>query len=223
MSATTPAVLAALLTAHDPTERERRWEEFVAQYSRLIMHSVRRHPGSHDDVMDRYTLVLEQLRADDFRRLRTWAADGRSQLSTWLVVVVKRLCHDHYRLRYGRDRSSDAEAAEVRERRRRLADLVADEIDPEVIAAEPGGQSGADADIVVRRSELHACLADALSTLDTADQLLLTLRFRDDLPASQIAQMLSLPTPFHVYRRLNRILDSLRIALRERGVEDSAP
>jgi DNA-directed RNA polymerase specialized sigma24 family protein len=44
--------------------------------------------------MDGYAYVLEALRSDDYRRLRAYAADGRSKFSTWLVVVARRLCLD---------------------------------------------------------------------------------------------------------------------------------
>jgi hypothetical protein len=50
--------------------------------------------------------------------------------------------------------------------------------------------------------------------------LLLKYRFEDALPASRIARLMSFPTPFHVYRRLNTILVSLRRTLQAAGIED---
>src|SRR5687767_7154675 len=38
--------------------------------------------GDHDDAMDRFTYPLEQLRRDDFRRLRAYVASDYSQFST---------------------------------------------------------------------------------------------------------------------------------------------
>lgn len=54
--------------------------------------------------MDRYAHVLDKLQVDDFRRLRTFVADGRGKFTTWLTVVVRRICLDHHRQRYGRVR-----------------------------------------------------------------------------------------------------------------------
>ena len=46
-----------------------------------------------------------------------------------------------------------------------------------------------------------------------ADQLLLRLRFDEELTARQIAGLLGLPTPFHVYRRLDAVCATLRTRL----------
>ena len=219
-----PAVLSTLLNAVDPAERERAWEAFVAEHSRLILHAIRRYRGSQDDVMDRYAFVLEQLRADDCRRLRGWSGDGRSRLTTWLVVVVQRLCLDHHRERYGRARAGGPAATEQRQRRRQLADLVAQELEPDVVPAEGLSDGpGNDPERTLRATELSRALAAAVVELDASDQLLLTLRFRDALSAAAIARVVSLPTPFHVYRRLNHILTRLRRSLRARGIDGSAP
>jgi DNA-directed RNA polymerase specialized sigma24 family protein len=110
----------------------------------------------------------------------------------------------------------------VHERRRRLADLVAEELNPE-LTSEEGHGTAADPGITLRRSDLLETLARAVAVLDTADQMLLTLRFRDGKSAPEIARILAFPTPFHVYRRLNYLLDLLRRDLTSRGVEDSAP
>lgn len=217
-----PVVLATLLSSTDPRERDRSWETFVEQHSRLILHAIRSCGGSHDAVMDRYAFVLEQLRADDYRRLRTWAGDGRSQLSTWLVVVVKRLCHDHHRSHYGRHRPEAGNGArEARVQRRKLADLVADELKPDQISAGDGVAHHPE--MALRTADLNGALHHAVEQLAAGDQLLLTLRFRDELSAAQIARQVGLPTPFHVYRRLNHLLLALRRNLAARGIEDATP
>lgn len=219
-----PASLSTLLHAVEPGEREQAWEGFVAEYSRLILHAIRRYGGSHDDVMDRYAFVLEQLRADDCRRLRTWSGDGRSRLTTWLVVVVQRLCLEHHRQRYGRVRPAGPAATEERHRRRQLADLMVQELDPNVVPTDGLLDGlGADPEQTIRAAELSGSLAAAVAELDASDQLLLTLRFRDARSAAAIARVMSLATPFHVYRRLNHVLGRLRQSLRERGIDDPAP
>lgn len=224
MPAPVPPELAALLDASDPATRESAWEAFVAVHSRLILHAIRRLGGTHDAVMDRYAYVLEQLRADDYRRLRTWAGRRDSRVGTWLVVVVTRLCHDHHRRQYGRNRPAGKSAEQARALRRTLADLAAGELDPELVAAPAdSGIGDGDPEQALREAELRATLADALSALAPADQLLLTLRFRDGLSGAAIARAVGQPSPFHVYRRLNGLYAELRVALARRGVEDPVP
>jgi len=106
-----PAPLSRLLNAEEPSAREACWADFVSAYSRLILHVAREMGGEHDAAMDRYAFVLEQLRRDDCRRLRSYVADGRSEFSTWLVVVAQRLCRDHLRHRYGRMRHPESDPA----------------------------------------------------------------------------------------------------------------
>jgi RNA polymerase sigma factor (sigma-70 family) len=218
-----PPLLTVLQNSSDPAELERAWAGFVAKHTGLILYAIRRFGGgSHDAVMDRYAFVLEQLQLDDFRRLRAWVSDGRSQFGTWLVVVVRRLCHDHHRARYGRSPAPGSDGDAVRERRRKLADLVAEELIPE-LTSEEGEGSTPDPGITLRRAELEETLGRAVGALETSDQMLLTLRFRDGRSAPEIARIMAFPTPFHVYRRLNHLLDLLRRDLRSRGVEDAEP
>jgi DNA-directed RNA polymerase specialized sigma subunit len=106
--------------------------------------------------------------------------------------------------------------------RRRLADLLVDTLDfergPELVL-DPGD----DPDTSIRKAELSEIVHDTVSELSRAEQLLLTLRFRDGLSAAAIARVTGYPTPFHVYRELDRLLSRLRRSLRQRGVEDPMP
>jgi RNA polymerase sigma factor (sigma-70 family) len=209
-----PQALQALLQADDDAAREDAWDEFIAEFSRLILHVTRSQTDSYDVAMDRYSFVIERLREGDFRRLRTYAADGRGKFTTWLVVVVRRLCADEARRRYGRDRSASTD----RRGRRELVDLVGSEIDvnllPDTATALPSD--------AISAHELQEALSVALQQLDPSDRLILKLRFQDDVSVAEIARMLSLPSVFHVYRRLNGIYDRLRVTLRGLGVEDAA-
>lgn len=209
-------LLSAQSTGDFPTV-DAAWRAFVSEQTRLLLHVARSVSSNHDDAMDAYTFVLEQLRADGFRRLRDFAADPRSKLSTWLVVVARRLCLDLYRRRYGRNRGAESRAG--RTVRRRLRDLVSEDLDVhDLPVAHNGG-----AELAVRQAELHMALDDALTTLDPRDRLLLRLRFDDDLAAQEIARLLDLPSPFHVYRRVNALLAQLRRMLEQRGVESHVP
>ena len=215
-----PVSLGRLLEASDPVEQEDRWGEFISAHSRLILHVARSIGGEHDAGMDRYAFVLEQLRRDNFRRLRAYVADGRSEFSTWLVVVAQRLCRDHERQRYGRRmRSRNDTSADDHAARRRLVDLIGSDIDPSSLI----DANSSNAELVVRSFDVQTALENALSELGPQDRLLLKLRFEDDLPMPEVAENLGFPTRFHAYRRLKEILSVLRGALERRGIEDAVP
>jgi len=214
-----PAELARLLCARDRATRDAAWVGFLGAYSPLLVRVTHSLGCSHDAAMDAYAFVLEQLRQDDLRRLRAYAAYGRSGFSAWLVCVARRLCLDHHRRRYGRVRDRAAERREARLARARLVDLVADGVDPANLS-EPGA---ATPDTELQVGELHAALRAVVSELPTRDRRLLALRFEDDVPVRGIAHVLGFPTPFHVYRRLTGVLAALRRSLVRRGVEEARP
>ena len=214
-----PLELSTLLNATDPAAREAAWTRFVEIHSRLLLHAARSVDRDRDATMDAYAYLLEQFRRDDFHRLRAYACDGRSKFTTWLVLVARRLCLDHVRQRYGRAQHSGPHAEEKQAIRRRLVDHLAEAIDADHLVDTATG----DAEMQLRAAELGRALASALRTLAPRDRLLLKLRFDDDLSAREIALLLRLPTPFHVYRRLNALLEQLRATLKRRGIQESEP
>jgi RNA polymerase sigma factor (sigma-70 family) len=172
--------------------------------------------------MDRYAFVLEQLGEDDFRRLRAYQRPEAGDFSLWLIVVTRRLCLDHYRHRYGRVRGDASQAHYSdpgRTSRRRLVDLVRDEVDPESLAAPAGARP----DEELATAERSRALAGALEELGPRDRLLLRLRFSEELPVRDIAKLMQFPTLFHVYRRLDAVLKVLRGALGKAGMEGVEP
>ena len=169
--------------------------------------------------MDAYAYMLEQLHRDDFRRLRGYVSDGRTKFTTWLVVVARRVCLDHLRQRYGRQESASPDR-EAHAARRRLVDLLAEELD---VSGAADATAAGNPETQLRANELSRAVAAALSGFEPRDRLLLKLRFEDGLPASEIAQIMAFTTQFHVYRRLNAVLEQVRAALRGRGVQDSEP
>ncbi|PYO66338.1 MAG: hypothetical protein DMD71_08985 [Gemmatimonadetes bacterium] len=210
--------LSRLFEASDARARDSAWADFVAAHSRLLLHVARSLTTDHDAAMDGYAHVLERLREHDCRRLRGYAPDGRTKFTTWLVVVARRLCLDFHRHRYGRSDDPAPDAAAARAARRRLVNLVAGETEPEQLAAP-----GSDPASTLQATELHTALDAATAGLAAADRLLLKLRFDDDLSAREIAGLVGLPTPFHVYRRLNALLGQLRRVLRQRGIHEAEP
>jgi RNA polymerase sigma factor (sigma-70 family) len=205
-----PIELLQLFGSARAEEREIAWDALVAAHHRLLLHVARASARDHDAAMDAYAYVLERLREDDYRRLRSFDPTGRASFSTWLTVVVRRLCVDLVRQRYGRGGRADTDE-EARRTRRRLVDLTAEELDVSNVAdvSSEGPEAAIDAET------MRLALTKALAELEPRDRLLLALRFEDDLSAERIAGALDMPTPFHVYRRLTRVLESLRKRLQQ--------
>jgi RNA polymerase sigma factor (sigma-70 family) len=148
-----------------------------------------------------------------------YQAEGRASFSTWLTVAARRLCLDHHRSRYGRTRITrdPDKTSALRGLRRRLADSIGADLDTDLLP--DAGAASAESETILH--ERDAWLHAELENLAPQDRLLLALRFEDDLPASEIAGILDLPTPFHVYRRLNAVLARLRVALESHGIDGS--
>ena len=215
-----PPELAELLAARDELQEKRAWDRFLESYHRLILHTALRTARDRDAAMDGYAYVLEKLREHDFRRLRAFAGEGKAKFTTWLVVITRRLVLDHRRSRYGRQRGETDDATRDQlAARRRLADLVSDAADIELAPDSTSGDPGMD----LRLEQRRVALAEALSELEPADQLLLNLRFVDEATGREIADLMGMPTPFHAYRRINTVLARLRSLLVSKGIDDAEP
>jgi RNA polymerase sigma factor (sigma-70 family) len=206
VSQTIPDELTELLEAGSPSQTEAAWSSFLENHTRLILHVARSLSGDHDATMDRYAYVLERLAEEEYRRLREYKPDGRTRFTTWLVVVVRRLCLDHHRTRYGRSRGSSGD--QTKRTRRALVDSLEGQVDVARLASDAPSPEH---EVVVR--DLSARLDRALADLSPRDRLLLALRFEDSRSAREIAELLGFPTPFHVYRHANRLLAQLRGSL----------
>lgn len=217
--ASLPLALSRLFGAGDSVASDQAWAEFVAEHSRIVLHTCRTLARDRDAAMDGYAHVLEALRADNCRRLRAYTPRAGSRFTTWLVAVTRRLLLDHHRHRYGRPRAEDDARRAEHATRRRLEDLVAAEVDPDRLTAPATTAT----DLAVRRRELADALRQALGELDPADRVLLALRFEDERPVREIAAILRMPTAFHVYRRIGAVLATVRRALAQRGVEGPEP
>ena len=219
MDESLPPELLQLLDAPPPSSTSA-WEAFLATFSPLLLHAARFGAESYDEGMDAYAYVLDKLRADDFRKLRGFRPDARARFSTWLVLVARRICVDWRRERYGRPAAAEAPGADSpREVRRRLIDLTTATLDLDTVM-DP---AAVDADEQLRRRELHALVHEAINDLDPRDQLLLTLRFVDALPARDIDAIQSWGSPALVYRRIEQLKTILRRRLARRGVDTPVP
>ncbi|MEO8193785.1 MAG: sigma-70 family RNA polymerase sigma factor [Gemmatimonadales bacterium] len=219
MDGTAPLELGQLIRTPDTALREAAWEKLIADHTRLLIAVARSFGGDHDEAMERYSYILEKLRESDFHRLRSFHADGGASFPTWLTVAARHLCLDHHRARFGRHRAEHASdrSTSLRAVRRALSDLTEGDTPTDSIADSASSPT----DAAAMRGELDDCLRTALAKLTPRERLLLTLRFEDDLPASRIAAVLGMPTPFHVYRRLNNLLAEMRVTLEARGIDGS--
>lgn len=208
-----PPSLSSLLEASGE-EREGAWAVFLEAYSQRILRTARSLGGDEDAVMDRYLFVLQELQRDDFRRLRSYAPDARARFSTWLAIVARRLCLDHHRSTYGRAPAPGSTPRTDPSTRRMLTDLVGSELDISRLATPL--RNGPDRQL--ERAETREALEAAIGACSPKDQLLLVLRFEEELTGREIARLLRYPTPFHVYRRLNTVLAGLRRELERRGI-----
>lgn len=215
-----PLELARLLEATDATVQEAAWKTFAETHSRLLLHTARKLGRDYDAAMDAYAHVLEQLRRDNYHRLRAYVEDSRSSFTAWLTVVARRLCLDHLRHRYGREQGGGARSQESRAVRRKLVDHLTEQLD---VSDLTNPDSSNDPERHLLTAELRRAVAETLGRLDPTDQLLLKLRFEFELSAREIGQIMRFPTPFHVYRRLNQLVKQLRVALGQRGIKEPEP
>lgn len=219
---TVPAEVSRVLAAADGEgeEEDAAWTGFLAVYSGVLMEVAVRFAPGYDGALDRYAYILDELRRHGYRRLRGFVADGRGRFSTWLSVVAKRLCLDHHRRRYGRSGRSASVGSDrlpaSHMARHRLAELWGSALDLELVE-DPSGVDPCDA---LEAAERKAALTLALARLPADDQVLLRLRYEENLSAREIAAVLGFPTQFHVYRRLNALCDALRMEL---GVPAAGP
>jgi len=218
MRSAPPTALESLLTPRDEIVRQRAWAEFLAGFSDVLLRVARVMGGDDDAAMDRYAFILDALSRDDYRRLRGYVNDGKTSFETWLAVVARRLCMDEYRARYGRVQSESDVTAERRAARRSLSDLIGSELGLDELIAHADARP----DAQLEQKEWRSTLDAALAQLETEDRVILRLRFEDDVSVPEIARLLRLGSPFALYRRLKRILETLRRALEAMGVSDAA-
>jgi len=95
-----PRILQGL-ASWDPEDA---WAGFLKVYSPLVLQVVKLFETDPDYVRDCFLFVCEQLGRNRFHRLRGFRLDGPARFSTWLRVVVRRLCLDWHRREFGRHR-----------------------------------------------------------------------------------------------------------------------
>jgi RNA polymerase sigma factor (sigma-70 family) len=80
------------------------WNEFLTDYSAQIYQSITYLESDPEHAGDCFQFVCEQLIKNNSRRVRKFKGDGAATFSTWLRAVVRNLCIDWHRRRFGRQR-----------------------------------------------------------------------------------------------------------------------
>lgn len=212
-----PRELGRLLDAPPGTARDDAWAAFLRVHTSFLLKVARSVARSRDEAMDHYAYVLERLREDDLRRLRAYERVEGTKFTTWLAVVARRLCHDHHRRRYGRF-DTEGEPSEAELRRRRLENLAGEAVEISRLSS-----SFPDPERELRERELSRAVEEAVSRLPDRQQLLIRLRFEDELPVREIAPLMDFPSVFHVYRALKKATAGLRESLEAQGIRNPRP
>ena len=70
-----PPPVARLLTAGSGPDADEAWAAFLAAYSPLLLRIAAAFAPGYDSALDRYAYMLDELRRNDCRRLRAYAAE----------------------------------------------------------------------------------------------------------------------------------------------------
>lgn len=85
-------------------DHERAWDEFLKEFAPLILQVVHLFERDLDRIDDCFVFVCEKLKRDNLKRIRRFDISGAASFPTWLRAVVRNLCLDWRRKRFGRPR-----------------------------------------------------------------------------------------------------------------------
>jgi DNA-directed RNA polymerase specialized sigma subunit len=252
-----------ILQQLESQENHEAWTEFLREYGPLVLQIVRNFERDPDETADCFQVICEGLIANRFRRLRKFRLDGSASFSTWLRAVVRNLCLDWQRRKFGRTRvfrsvarlpifeqelfrcayqrglsneeceqelnlkfpqvtstgireSLDRIEATLSVRQRSLLSARLHEskngkvlVDQELqLARVPDSRPDPEAQAITHEQE--RVLARALNSIPVQDQLLIRMRFEEDLTLEQCARLLALGNAQRADRRIKEILERLR-------------
>lgn len=96
------AAIETLLEGLQSEDAQLAWQSFLTSYSDLVYGVIRTFTRDADQAADCFLFICEKLADKKCRRLRRFSPDGRARFSTWLRAVVRNLCLDWHRVRFGR-------------------------------------------------------------------------------------------------------------------------
>jgi len=185
------------LVARCADGESRAWDELVTRHAALL-HAVVARIVDAADAEDVVQAVFVKLWEDGRRRLRTF--EGRSRLSTWLVVLARREALDH---------------ARARDARRRLVGAVA-------VEASLNGKAHPDPADDFASNDERARLLAKVDGLPPRDRLLVRLVYLDGCAYADVARLLAVPEN-SISPWLSRARDRLRSSLADGRAPDAGP
>jgi len=85
-------------------DQEGAWDQFLNGHSPLILQVVHLFERDQDRIEDCFVFVCERLKRNNLRRIRKFDTQGAATFATWLRAVIRNLCLDWRRHRFGRPR-----------------------------------------------------------------------------------------------------------------------
>ena len=171
------------------------WDSFVAQYSNLVYHTIKKTLNLHhvetraDIVEDLYQEFFLSLLRNEYKKLRQFRGAHGCSLPNWLRILAARLTIDFLR----KQAPTSGEVAGAMSRH---------SPDP----AEP-----------LLNEQQERLLNQAIQTLSPRDRILLDLCYRQALASEQIAALFKTSVNA-VYTQKSRVLEKIREVLRQSGV-----
>ena len=84
---------------------DRAWDSFLERFNKLIMAVIRKLVSDHDETMEIYAHVLENLKKDNYKKLTSFFDQRRDYgFESWIAVVARNCCFDWFRREKGRRR-----------------------------------------------------------------------------------------------------------------------
>lgn len=96
------AGVKAILDGLHSKDAQSSWQSFLVIYSDAIYAVVTMFARDSDLAGDCFLFVCEKMADKEYRRLRAFRPNGKARFSTWLRAVVRNLCLDWHRARFGR-------------------------------------------------------------------------------------------------------------------------
>jgi len=170
------------------------WDSFVAQYSNLIYHTIKKTLNLHhvetraDLVEDLYQEFFLSLLRNEYKKLRQFRGAHGCSLPNWLRILAARLTIDFLR----KQTPTSGEVAGA------MSQCSPDPTEPLL-------------------SEQHERLLNqAIQTLSPRDRIVLDLCYRQALASDQVATLLKTSVSA-VYAQKSRVLEKIREVLRRSG------
>jgi RNA polymerase sigma factor (sigma-70 family) len=170
------------------------WDSFVAQYSNLVYHTIKKTLNLHhvetraDFVEDLYQEFFLSLLRDDYKKLRQFRGAHGCSLASWLRLLTARLTIDFLR------------------KQAPTAGGVASAV----------SRHGPDPTEPLLNEQQEKLLNQAIRTLSPRDRILLDFCYHQALPSEQIAALLKTSVNA-VYAQKSRVLEKIREVLRRSG------